>query len=169
MRKIPFAGVELTSQRVRGLRGTSELPGRPACRGKIVKTFSRWDHRLQDKTSSWHLTGFPMVVTLGQQYMLISGRSPPLYCLYTSIANCNRHAGTPGAFRFFFKHQIKIKHKQCCLKENHNAPRPFEHPPVRGEKMSKRVPGRWDQRLQIQNLFMALNGFPDGNNIGSTV
>ena len=28
MRKIPFAGVELTSQRVRGLRGTSELPGR---------------------------------------------------------------------------------------------------------------------------------------------
>ena len=29
VRKIPFAGVELTSQRVRGLRGTSELPGRP--------------------------------------------------------------------------------------------------------------------------------------------
>ena len=30
MRKIPFAGIELTSQRVRRLRGTSELPGRPA-------------------------------------------------------------------------------------------------------------------------------------------
>ena len=30
VKKIPFAGVELTSQRVRGLRGTSELPGRPA-------------------------------------------------------------------------------------------------------------------------------------------
>ena len=30
MRNIPFAGIELTSQRVRGLRGTSELPGRPA-------------------------------------------------------------------------------------------------------------------------------------------
>ena len=30
MRKIPFAGIELTSQRVRGLRSTSELPGRPA-------------------------------------------------------------------------------------------------------------------------------------------
>ena len=30
-RKIPFARIELTSQRVRGLRGTSELPGRPAC------------------------------------------------------------------------------------------------------------------------------------------
>ena len=28
--EIPFAGIELTSQRVRGLRGTSELPGRPA-------------------------------------------------------------------------------------------------------------------------------------------
>ena len=30
MRKIPFAGIELTSQHVGGLRGTSELPGRPA-------------------------------------------------------------------------------------------------------------------------------------------
>ena len=30
VRKIPFAGVELMSQRVRGLRCTSELPGRPA-------------------------------------------------------------------------------------------------------------------------------------------
>ena len=30
VRKIPFAGIELTSQRVRGLRGTCELPGRPA-------------------------------------------------------------------------------------------------------------------------------------------
>ena len=29
VRKISFAGIELTSQRVRGLRGTSELPGRP--------------------------------------------------------------------------------------------------------------------------------------------
>ena len=32
MRKIPFAGIELASQRVRGLRGTSELPGRPVPR-----------------------------------------------------------------------------------------------------------------------------------------
>ena len=31
VRKTPFAGIELASQRVRGLRGTSELPGRPAC------------------------------------------------------------------------------------------------------------------------------------------
>ena len=31
VRKIPFAGIELTSQRVRGLRRTSELPGRPLC------------------------------------------------------------------------------------------------------------------------------------------
>ena len=29
MRKIPFAGIELTPQRVRGLRGTFKLPGRP--------------------------------------------------------------------------------------------------------------------------------------------
>ena len=30
VRKILFDGIELTSQRVKGLRGTSELPGRPA-------------------------------------------------------------------------------------------------------------------------------------------
>ena len=30
VRKISFAGIELTSQRVRGLRGTSDLPGPPA-------------------------------------------------------------------------------------------------------------------------------------------
>ena len=36
VRKIPFAGVELTSQRVRGLRGTSELPGRPAVYTSIL-------------------------------------------------------------------------------------------------------------------------------------
>ena len=29
MRNIPFAGIELTSQRGRGLRGTSELARRP--------------------------------------------------------------------------------------------------------------------------------------------
>ena len=29
VRKIPFAGIELTSQRVRGYMDTSELPGRP--------------------------------------------------------------------------------------------------------------------------------------------
>ena len=29
MKNISFAGIELTSQRVRGLRGTSELPERP--------------------------------------------------------------------------------------------------------------------------------------------
>ena len=29
----------------------------------------------------------------------------------------------------------------CCLKKNQNAPRPSEHPSVRGEKMSKRLGG----------------------------
>ena len=36
VRKIPFAGIVLTSQRVRGLRGTSELPGRPARVGLAI-------------------------------------------------------------------------------------------------------------------------------------
>ena len=40
MRKIPFAGIELTSQRVRGWRCTSELPGRPAWKIESLKTKS---------------------------------------------------------------------------------------------------------------------------------
>ena len=56
----------------------------------------------------------------------------------------------------------------CCLKKNQTTPKPSEHPPVMGEKMSKRLGGI--KRLQIQNLFMAFkNRFPDADNIGSTV
>ena len=67
VRKIPFAGIELTSQRVRGLRGASELPGRPA-------------------------------------YLYVYFVIAPFFlsCLF--------------------------------LKKNQNAPRPSEHPPVRGKK-----------------------------------
>ena len=51
------------------------------------------------KTSSWHLNGFPMVVTLGQQDYV---GDKPTVILYTYI---NRHAGTSD------KHQNQ---KQCC-------------------------------------------------------
>ena len=41
------------------------------------------------KTSTWHLTGSPMEITLGQQY---NDEEKPTIILYTYI---NRHAGTP--------------------------------------------------------------------------
>ena len=44
-----------------------------------------------------------------------------------------------------------------CLKKNQNAPRPSEHPPVGGKNVKT---FRWDQRLQIQNLFMAFKRVP---------
>ena len=43
------------------------------------------------------------------------------------------------------------REKERCLKKNQNAPRPSEHPPVRGGGDVKTF--RWDQRLQIQNLY----------------
>ena len=46
----------------------------------------------------------------------------------------------------------------CYLKKNQTTPRPSEHPPVMGEKMSKRL-GEI-KRLQIQNLFMAFKQVP---------
>ena len=45
-----------------------------------------------------------------------------------------------------------------CLKKNQTTPRPSEHPPVMGEKMSKRLGGI--KRLQIQNHYMAFKQVP---------
>ena len=45
----------------------------------------------KDKTSSWHLNGFPVVVTLGQQYNVGEKHTVMLYT-YLII---NLHAGTP--------------------------------------------------------------------------
>ena len=45
------------------------------------------------------------------------------------------------------------------FKGKYECIRPSEHPPVRGGNVKT---FRWDHRLQIQNLFMAFNGFPDG-------
>ena len=49
-----------------------------------------------------------------------------------------------------------------CLKKKQNAPRPSEH-----KKMSKRLGGIKDCKYKTSSWH--LNGFPDGNNIGSTV
>ena len=53
------------------------------------------------------------------------------------------------------------------LRENRNAPRPSEHPPVRGKKMSKRLGGIKGCKYKTSSWH--LNGFPYGGNIGSTV
>ena len=53
------------------------------------------------------------------------------------------------------------------LKKNQNASRPSEHPPVRGGKMSKRLGGI--KGCEYKTSSWQLNGFPDGNDIGSTV
>ena len=44
------------------------------------------------------------------------------------------------------------------LKKNQTTPRPSEHPPVMGGKVSKRLGGI--KRLQIQNLFIAFKQVP---------
>ena len=52
------------------------------------------------------------------------------------------------------------------LKKNQNAPRPSEHPPVIGEKMSKRLGGIKGCKYKTSSWH--LNRFPDADNIGST-
>ena len=55
----------------------------------------------------------------------------------------------------------------CCLKKNQNAPRPSEHPPVMGGKMSKRLGGIKGCKYKTSSWH--LNRFPDADNIGSAV
>ena len=54
---------------------------------------------------------------------------------------------------------------QNLSKKNLNAPRPSEHPPLRG-KMSKRLGGIIGCKYKTSSWH--LNGFPDGSNIEST-
>ena len=53
------------------------------------------------------------------------------------------------------------------LKKNQSTPRPSEHPPVVGEKMSKRL--GWIKVCKYKTSSWHLNRFPDADNIGSTV
>ena len=62
---------------------------------------------------------------------------------------------------------IYVPFTATSLKENLNASRPSEHPPVRGGNI--KTLGGIVLDLKIQNLFIDLNGLPDGSNIGSTV
>ena len=53
------------------------------------------------------------------------------------------------------------------LKKNQSTPRPSEHPPVMGGKMSKRLGGIKGCKYKTSSWH--LNRFPDADNIGSTV
>ena len=72
----------------------------------------------------------------------------------------------------YFIEDSRIQHSTVCmcvvcfLKKNQNAPRPSEHPPVRGGEMSKRLGGIKGCKYKTSSWH--LNGFPDRNNIGST-
>ena len=57
--------------------------------------------------------------------------------------------------------------RQMFLKKNQSTPRPSEHPPVMGEKMSKRLGGIKGCKYKISSWH--LNRFPDADTIGSTV
>ena len=52
------SAVEINSLLLDTSLNASRPSDHPPVRGENVTTF-RWDHRLEDKTSSWHLNGFP--------------------------------------------------------------------------------------------------------------
>ena len=80
------------------------------------------------------------------------------------------------AFRFFLKqHNVGEKPTVMLhtffsfffLKKNQSTPRPSEHPPVMGGKLSKRLGGIKGCKYKTSSWHS--NRFPDADNIGSTV
>ena len=70
------------------------------------------------------------------------------------------------------KHDLRIRrlnrtNTDTCLKKNQSTPRPSEHPPVMGEKMSKRLGGIKGCKYKTSSWHS--NRFPDADKIGSTV
>ena len=70
MRKIPFAGVELKSQGVRGLRGTSELPGRPESRFILEQGHHR---RADDHLSTENYVKFVVLFNIADGFPCFHG------------------------------------------------------------------------------------------------
>ena len=85
-----------------------------------------------------------------------------LFCFVSLLLSASFFVSFPPFFFFFGDVAIF-----GYLKKNQNAPRPSEHPPVREEKMSKRLGGIKGCKYKTSSWH--LNGFPDGNNIGSIV
>ena len=67
-----------------------------------------------------------------QQYVL---------CVYAKYTLCVHTAVLPRNIPRNINRMTGCCWSCCCLKKNMNAPRPSEHPPVRGKKMSKRLGG----------------------------
>ena len=78
--------------------------------------------------------------------------------LFASLFAAAYSRGEDGPLHTAFSAHFDIFFDGGVLKKNQNTPRPSEHPPVIGEKMSKRLGGI--KRLQIQNLFMAFKQVP---------
>ena len=100
--------------------------------------------------------------------------------LSLSVEKARAHAGRVGRTRLTRSNSSQARtgtggkkiqqffHEMKCLKKNQNTPRPSEHPPVMGEKMSKRLGGIKDC-CKYKTSSRHLNRFPDADNIGSTV
>ena len=79
----------------------------------------------------------------------------------------NHHAQPPIVPQHNHSNTDLSFHIKQGLKKNQNAPRPSEHPPLGGEKMSKSLGGIKGCKYKTSSWH--LNGFPYGGDIGSTV
>ena len=59
---------------------------------------------------------------------------PTNYCNPAALRLSIPQSGGGNVTTFRWDHRLQIQKKKSCLKKNLNAPRPSEHPPVRGKK-----------------------------------
>ena len=97
------------------------------------------------------------------------GADDPVPIMYTLWFVNDTRTGTKNDLASVPRYLGSIRRlvKNACLKKNQSAPRPSEHPPVMGEKKSKRLGGIKGCKSKTSSWH--LNRFPDADNIGSTV
>ena len=95
------------------------------------------------------LCSSPRFLPLGMPVFLV--RFSSIICIFVFLSYFGER--TTAAVYYYCKAKMFI-----CLKKNQNAPRPSEHPPVRGEKMSKRLGGIKGCKYKTSSWH--LNGFP---------
>ena len=118
-----------------------------------------------------------------------SGRNSPVYCTSRLIAMQGYQTKTEDTISLDYNSicyitsrigwvSMKGVFKYTCrrdpgklynnyLKKNQSTPRPSEHPPVMGGKMSKRLGGIKGCKYKTSSWHS--NRFPDADNIGLTV
>ena len=105
-----------------------------------------------------------MFSILSRRCPLLATSCPSFFCVLSMLISDSRFDLV--WFRLSCDHGW-IRSGSVNVRKQKQQPRPSEHPPVRGENISKRLGGIKGCKYKTSSWHF--NGFPYGGNIGSTV